>query len=91
MPRTLLEAMAMNMPIVSTNVGSIEGIIIDNENGLLIESVRDMNEYVEMINSLLNNISLRTFLSSNAYSNAVQNYEWNSIFDRYRLTLRNLH
>lgn len=84
MPRTLLEAMAMNMPIVSTNVGSIEGIIIDNENGLLIDDPRSSKEYREVINRLINSEEIRKIVAANGYNWAVNEYEWNKVFEIYR-------
>jgi glycosyltransferase involved in cell wall biosynthesis len=38
MPMVLLEAMAAKKPVVATNVGSINTVIKDRENGLLIEN-----------------------------------------------------
>jgi glycosyltransferase involved in cell wall biosynthesis len=37
-PRVLLEAMAAGLPIVTTNVSGIAGLIIDRSNGLLVDS-----------------------------------------------------
>lgn len=37
-PHTILEAMAANVGVVSTNVGGIESVIRHNQNGLLFES-----------------------------------------------------
>ena len=56
MPRTILEAMALKMPIISTNVGSIKGILNVN-NSILINS--DLKELVLSINKIHENPEFR--------------------------------
>lgn len=53
LPLTILEGMAYGLPIVSRPVGGIKDIIIDGENGYLIESFR-AEDYVEIIERLIN-------------------------------------
>ena len=52
-PITLMEAMALGLPIVSTNVGGIPYLIDDSETGLLIEP----NDSDQMTNKILDLIS----------------------------------
>ena len=58
-PVTLLEAMALGMPIVSTNAGGVPFLIEDGETGLLVEK----NDHIGMAEKIHNLISGR----SNAY------------------------
>ncbi len=90
MPRTILEAMALKMPIITTNVGSIEGIIIHKYNGLLITNPYNINEYISCINELTHNNELRTSIANNAYFDALNKYEWNKMFNLYRETIYNM-
>ena len=50
-PVTLMEAMALGLPIVSTNVGGIPSLIDDGVTGLLIEP-NDSDQMAEKINEL---------------------------------------
>lgn len=89
-PRTILEAMALNMPVISTRVGSIEGILRDGENSLLIQNPMDLKEYQVVVTKLLSSEKLREGLSHAAYSDVVENYEWNKVFNLYRKVLYSL-
>lgn len=82
MPRTIVEAMALQMPIISTKVGSIEGVIENEVNGLLV-SIRE-DEIIGAILRLYNSESLRSELAHNARKNVIEKYEWNSNFNKYR-------
>ena len=82
-PRTLLEAMALRLPVITTNVGAIEGVVRNQENGILI----DANNPIALETSLTNLIGdhrLRQRLAENAYENVIERYEWKSIFMKYR-------
>lgn len=54
MPVSVLEAMALGLPIISTNVGGIPYLIKDKENGILVPA-NDENEMATAIINLLNN------------------------------------
>lgn len=52
-PVSLIEAQAANLPIISTRVGGIEDIVIENETAILVENnnVKDFsNKLVELVN-----------------------------------------
>ena len=51
-PVTLLESMALGLPIVSTNVGGVPYLIDDNVTGLLVEAKKS-EQMVEKINELI--------------------------------------
>lgn len=83
MPRTILEAMGMRLPIITTNVGAIKGIIRNGYNGLLIDP-NDLGQLVQAIEILINDINTRKHIAENAYIDAKEKYEWNKVFEQYR-------
>jgi glycosyltransferase involved in cell wall biosynthesis len=88
MPRTIIEAMSLQMPIISTKVGSIEGVVENEVNGLLVSTKE--NEIVGAILKLYNSESLRSELAHKARKDVIEKYEWNSIFDIYRKEILNM-
>lgn len=83
MPRSIIEAMAMRLPIISTRVGFVEATIIHEHNGLLIEK-EDFSALSKSIVKLANNELLRIALAHNAYKDALQYYDWDTVFNHYR-------
>ena len=59
-PVSVIEAMALGMPVISTNVGGIPYIITNEVNGMLVEP-NDVNAMVECVNRLVNDVA---FLNS---------------------------
>ena len=64
-PSSLLEAMALGIPTVSTKVGGISEIIQDNENGVLVEP-ENAEALAEGIKSLMTNATLYKRIRRNA-------------------------
>lgn len=60
-PRTIWEAMANSVPVVSTNVGSIPFFLKDNYSALLIKP-KNTEEIVSSVTKLINNSDLRKTL-----------------------------
>ncbi len=59
LPIVLLEALGMGIPVVGSNVGGIHEVLIDNENGFLVDNPDDTDEYARKIEEL--------FLSTKKY------------------------
>lgn len=89
MPRTIIEAMALQMPIISTDVGSIKGVLTDNYNCKLVKWDIS-NHLIEIIQELLNDHDLRRSLATNARNDVCSKYEWNMVFAKYRNELSNM-
>jgi glycosyltransferase involved in cell wall biosynthesis len=89
MPRTILEAMALRMPIITTNVGFIEGVIVNKQNGILVKA-GDSTDIANALIELIKNKELRESIATNAYTDACNKYEWNKMFDIYRAALYNM-
>ena len=73
-PNTLIEAMAMKLPIVSTRSGAIPELIEDGVSGLLVES-RNAEALAAAIARLLDDASLRTALGEAARRRAEERFD----------------
>lgn len=87
MPRTILEAMALKMPIISTNVGSIKGILNAN-NSILINC--DLSELVSSILKIYENYEFRKSIAESAYKDVCEKYEWNKVFELFRHEIKTM-
>jgi glycosyltransferase involved in cell wall biosynthesis len=85
MPRTILEAMAVKLPVIASNIAAIPGVIRHEENGLLIDA-GSASELEKAIVKLINDQSLRHRISENAYNDVVHKYSWTRVFENYRST-----
>lgn len=74
LPIALLEAMALGIPSISTNVNAIPEAIKNNETGLLIEAGRS-EELVEAIKTLKEDPSLRKKLSEKGRRFVIENFD----------------
>jgi glycosyltransferase involved in cell wall biosynthesis len=73
-PVTIIEAMAMGFPIVSTNAGGIPYLIEDGKEGLFVDK-GDVKAITNQIKRLLNELELAHYLSRNARQKAMS-YDW---------------
>lgn len=89
MPRAILEAMALQMPIISTNVGSILGVLENRYNALVIEP-KNNDQLISAIRSLISNYSLRKKIALQGYSDAKEKYNSNKIFELYRSEIKSM-
>jgi len=89
MPRTIVEAMALQMPIISTNVGSILGVLENNKNALLINP-NSKEELKQALETLIGDDNLREQIAKQAYKDVLDKYEWNKVFELYRNEILNM-
>ena len=73
-PVSILEAMALGFPIISTEVGGIPYLIQDKQNGLLVPPKNKLS-MVNAVKSLLGNSVLAENLSQNARQEA-EKFDW---------------
>jgi len=81
MSLSLLEAMGAGLPIIASNINSINCLIKSEFNGLLFE-VGNASELASCIERLLEDKMLRERIGLNAYKTS-KDFSWESIADRY--------
>lgn len=70
----VIEAAAMGVPTIGTNIYGLSDAIVDGETGLLVP-VKDYRALADALHKLLDDDVLRTNMSMSAYSRAVQNFD----------------
>ena len=75
-PVSLIEAQSSNKPIVTTNVGGVENIVIPNETAFVVPS-NDLQQFSEALLRLINNDDLRINMGSKG---------WNHVKDKFHYT-----
>ena len=78
-PISVIEAMALGLPIVSTNVGGIPYLIANNEDGLLVDC-NNANQMTEKIMLLLEGKFPK--IANNA-RDKVEKYNWEVVKDKW--------
>lgn len=89
-PVSVIEAMALGLPVVSTNVGGVSYLISDDKNGLLVNS-GDSDTMAAKVESLILNSSYSHRLAQNARAHVeafdweVIKHKWFTILDKFDL------
>lgn len=73
-PQAICEAMAMGLPVISTDVGGNADVVIDGETGYLVP-VDDEEALAERLGRLIHNPELRTQLGQNAKTLAESKFD----------------
>ena len=79
-PVSLIEAQAANKPIVSSDVGGIQNIVIPQKTALLFKN-NDENDFYEKLSQLINNDTLRLNLSNNSWEHVKSKFHYSRLVD----------
>ncbi|HYM95485.1 MAG TPA: glycosyltransferase [Chitinophagaceae bacterium] len=74
-PVSLIEAQAANKPVISTRVGGIQDIVLENETALLSES-NDVNGFSENLLRLIQDDALRHMLGKKGFDFVLQKFSY---------------
>ncbi|WP_298516048.1 glycosyltransferase family 4 protein [uncultured Kordia sp.] len=85
-PVSLIEAMALGMPIVSTNVGGIPYLINDGEDGLLVKP-NSKEDMIQAIENLVNSPEMVENLSKNGRAKATT-FDWEVVRNQWKSLLQ---
>jgi L-malate glycosyltransferase len=77
-PVSVIEAMALGLPVISTNVGGIPFLLKNNENAILVND-NQVNEMVNGIEKLLIDKDFSIKIQQNAHI-FIQDFNWKSVF-----------
>jgi glycosyltransferase involved in cell wall biosynthesis len=90
-PTKLFEYMAMARPVIASRLGQIADIIIEGENGLLVEP-NDVESLARAIERVANDKALRIRFGEEARRTVVENFTWRHnaarVFDKITGTAR---
>lgn len=78
----LLEAGAMNVPVIASRVGGIPEIIVDGESGLLVRP-EDPWELAEKILDLIMNPERRKSLAARLHKRVIEHFTWKRAYREY--------
>lgn len=85
-PVSVIEAMALGLPIVSTNVGGIPDLLENNKTALLVND-NDLDSMVFQIERLFDEKFLAQNLSENSRKQ-VENYDWSVVKNQWKMLLK---
>ena len=83
LPTILLEAGLANCAIIATDVGGTAEIVRHQFSALLYQP-RDYRALSNALSSLLNDASLRGYLSSNARRSIIHQFDWSRTYQQYQ-------
>ncbi len=72
-PVSLIEAQSAYIPVVSTNVGGVEDIVIHGETGFITE-VGDVQLFADYVLKLIEDSELRSCMGRHGYDNVIKRY-----------------
>ena len=82
LPLSCKEAMAMQNPVIATNVGGISEMVCDGKTGFLIDE-GDADQWVDKISFLLKNKNVAQEMGKSAREFVIEEFSWDVIAKRF--------
>lgn len=86
--KVAIEAMSYGCVVVASNVGGLNEVVKDGENGLLFET-EEINSLVGILEKVLNDKGLQKTLVQNAYKDLEKRFTEKVFIDKYELVINN--
>ena len=81
LPMTIIEAMSFGKPVVASNVGGISEIVIDNENGFVVDNCADL--FADKIRYILDNDDVYQCFSEKSFQKYDLSLKVQTMCDKY--------
>ncbi len=81
LPRSIIEAMLMGLPVITTNIRGCRELIKHNVNGIICETANEDAIYKAFKFFLLNNYKLQLY-GTNNYNEAVLKFDENIVLEK---------
>ncbi len=85
-PLSVIEAMALGLPIVSTNVGGLPFLIDANKDGILVDN-KNVNQMTEAITNIINKPKETIEMIANARKK-VESFDWDTVRNKWLTLLK---
>ncbi|MEQ8999708.1 MAG: glycosyltransferase family 4 protein [Coleofasciculus sp. B1-GNL1-01] len=89
LPRSILEAMAMEIPVIATNIRGCREAVAHEKTGLIIPP-KDSEKLAEALSTLLSNSALRKAYGRAGRQRAESEFDERLVFDRLQTAYRDL-
>ena len=77
-PVSLIEAQAAGVPVISTNVGGVKDILMENETGFVVDGF-EVKEYAEKLKILIESKEIREKMSQNGWNHVREEFSYNRL------------
>ena len=77
-PVSLIEAQAANIPIITTKVGGIKDIVLEDDTALLVEN-NNLEEFTDKLLQLVSNDNQRLRMQKNGYAHVKEKFSYQTL------------
>ncbi|MBE0664169.1 MAG: glycosyltransferase [Bacteroidales bacterium] len=85
----IMEAMEYSLPVIATDVGDNDKLVLDNKTGFLV-TAKDTHSISDRISELINSSEMRNKMGEQAYRHLMKNYSEEAFKSQYLNLIENL-